>query len=115
MIGRWEKIDLGPVPLRCWWADPNTGNKNVVLLLPEVFGINNWIRTVSARLEANGIASLVMLLFSRTAPYLDLSYSENDLIEGRRHKELTTTEQILTDASSVIKWLRNGNNNLGSQ
>ncbi len=95
MAGRWVEIDGGQVPLRCWWADPNKGNQNVVLVLPEVFGINSWVRSVVDRLEEKGIASLAMPLFARTAPELDLGYSENDLIEGRRHKELTTTDQIL--------------------
>ena len=100
------EIDGGQVPLRCWWADPNKGNQNVVLVLPEVFGINSWVRSVVDRLEEKGIASLAMPLFARTAPELDLGYSEDDLIEGRRHKELTTTEQILADTSSAIQWLR---------
>ncbi len=36
--------------------------------------------------------------FSRTAPELELGYSKEDLVEGRRHKKLTTTENILADA-----------------
>ena len=106
MAGRWVVIDGGQVPLRCWWANTNKGNQNVVLVLPEVFGINSWVRSVVDRLEEKGIASLAMPLFARTAPELDLGYSEDDLIEGRRHKELTTTEQILADTSSAIQWLR---------
>ncbi len=108
MTGRWVVIDGGHVPLRCWWADPQTNN-HVVLVLPEIFGINSWIRSVVNRLEKKGIASLAMPLFARTAPELELGYSENDLIEGRRHKELTNTEQILADASFAIKWLRKQN------
>ena len=106
MAGRWVVIDGSQVPLRCWWANPNKGNQNVVLVLPEVFGINSWVRSVVDRLEEKGIASLAMPLFARTAPELDLGYSEDDLIEGRRHKELTTTDQILADASAAITWLR---------
>ena len=109
MAGRWVVIDGGEVPLRCWWANPNKGNQKVVLVLPEVFGINSWVRSVVDRLEEKGIASLAMPLFARTAPELDLGYSENDLIEGRRHKELTTTDQILADTSSAIQWLREQN------
>ncbi len=109
MAGRWVVINGGQVPLRCWWANPNKGNQNVVLVLPEVFGINSWVRSVVDRLEEKGIASLAMPLFARTAPELDLGYSEDDLIEGRRHKELTTTEQILADASAAIAWLKQQN------
>ncbi|WP_320674923.1 dienelactone hydrolase family protein [Prochlorococcus sp. MIT 1341] len=45
-------------------------------------------------------------LSARTAQELELGYSEEDLVEGRRHKELTTTEQILTDVSAAIEWLK---------
>jgi len=75
MAGRWVVIDGGQVPLRCVWADPNKDNQNVVLVLPEVFGINSWVRAVVDRLEEKGIASLAMPLFART-PELDLGYSK---------------------------------------
>ncbi len=109
MAGKWIILDENPVPLRCWWANPQKGNRNFVLVLPEVFGINSWVRSVVDRLEAKGIASLAMPLFARTAPELDLGYSGSDLIEGRRHKELTTYEQILADASFAIQWMRRQN------
>ena len=47
-----------------------------------------------------------MPLFARTAPELDLAYSEADLIEGRRHKDATTTAQILEDLGVAIAWLK---------
>ncbi len=109
MAGNWVVITEGPVPLRCWWNNPDLGNNNVVLVLPEVFGVNNWVRSVVDRLADHGFAALAMPLFERTAPYLELGYNEEDLVEGRRHKEFTTTDQILTDSSAAISWLRHQN------
>ena len=106
MAGDWVVIEEGEVPLRCWWNDPNQNNNNVALILPEVFGVNSWVRSVVDRLAGHGFAALAMPLFARTAPLLDLGYSEEDLVEGRRHKKITTTENILTDASAAITWLR---------
>ena len=106
MEGRWVQIEQGPVPLRCWWNNPQTESNHVVLVLPEVFGINSWVRSVVDRLAEQGIPALAMQLFARTAPELYLGYTNDDLVEGRRHKEQTTAQQILDDASSALAWLR---------
>ena len=90
MEGRWVQIEQGSVPLRCWWNNPQKESKHVVLVLPEVFGINSWVKSVVDRLAEKGIPALAMPLFARTVPELDLKYNEDDLIEGRRHKEQTT-------------------------
>ena len=106
MEGRWIQIEQGPIPLRCWWNNPQKESKHVVLVLPEVFGVNSWVRSVVDRLAEQGIPALAMPLFARTAPELDLGYTEDDLVEGRRHKEQTTTQQILDDASTSLNWLK---------
>lgn len=106
MKGSWKIINEDQVPLRCWWANPLKESQHVALILPEIFGVNFWVRSVVDRLADRGIPSLAMPLFARTAPELNLGYSEDDLIEGRRHKDLTTTEQILTDTSAAIRWLQ---------
>ena len=106
MEGRWVVIEQGQVPLRCWWNNPQKESKNVVLVLPEVFGINNWVRSVVDRFAEHGIPALAMPLFARTAPELNLGYGEDDLTEGRRHKDQTTTQQIPDDASLALTWLK---------
>ena len=75
-------------------------------MLPEVFGVNRWVCSVADRLAAEGIPALAMPLFARTAPDLDLGYDMSDLALGRRHKDATTTEQILSDVSAAIAWLQ---------
>ena len=46
-----------------------------------------------------------MPLFARTAPGLELAYDASDLAEGRRHKDVTTSEQILADVAAAVSWL----------
>ena len=77
-----------------------------VLVLPEVFGVNAWVRSVAERLAAEGYAALAMPLFSRTAPDLELPYDEASLLEGRSHKERTTTPQLLDDLALAADWLQ---------
>ena len=95
------QVEGGPVPLRCWWSPPNQNPNEAVspgeckrafIVLPEVFGVNGWVRGVAERLATHGMAALAMPLFARTAPALDLAYTDADLIEGRRHKDTTTSD-----------------------
>jgi carboxymethylenebutenolidase len=76
-----------------------------VLVLPEVFGVNEWVRSVAGRLAEEGYAALAVPLFSRTAPVLELGYDETDLIEGRSHKDRTTAARLLSDVSLAADWL----------
>ena len=111
----WVQIVDGPVPLRCWWQPANrekhdfeskTSASRVYIVLPEVFGVNGWVRSIAARLAGHGVPALAVPLFARTAPALDLEYSPDDLAEGRRHKDVTTTPQILSDLAAAITWVQ---------
>ena len=113
--GDWVDLASGAVPLRCWRSPAIlklddigdiSAQKRVVIVLPEVFGVNGWVRSVADRLAAAGVPALALPLFARTAPGLDLSYSDQDLAEGRRHKDATTADQICADVSVAMAWLR---------
>ena len=111
----WVELANGVVPLHCWWApsqvsangiDTKSLIKRVYVVLPEVFGVNAWVRSVADRLAAQGYPALAVPLFSRTAPDLELAYDASDLAEGRRHKGATTSEQILADVAAAVSWFR---------
>ena len=113
--GAWVDVLNGPVRLRCWWAEPQAGVNDIELkssinrvyiVLPEVFGLNAWVRSVADRLAAQGCPALAVPLFSRTAPDLELAYAAADLAEGRRHKDATTSDQILADVAAAVSWCR---------
>ena len=93
--GAWVDVLNGPVCLRCWWAEPkeqvnDIDSKScinrVYIVLPEVFGLNAWVRSVADRLAAQGHSALAVPLFARTAPDLELAYDASDLAEGCHHQ-----------------------------
>ena len=111
----WVSVANGPLPLRCWWAKPKQRQhdideiyfvKRVYIVLPEVFGVNAWVRSVADRLAAQGIPALAVPLFARTAPELELAYETSDLAQGRAHKDAATASQILSDVSVAVAWLQ---------
>ena len=79
MKGQWTKVYSGDLPLRSWWVDSGSDCKYISIVLPEVFGINHWIRSFSEKLAKQNVTVLALPLYGRTAPKLDLSYSEADL------------------------------------
>jgi carboxymethylenebutenolidase len=111
----WVSVANGPLSLRCWWSRPthwrhdinkiSTSNR-AYIVLPEVFGVNAWVRSVADRLAAQGIPALAIPLFARTAPDLELAYKPSDLAQGRAHKDATTASQILSDVSAAVAWLQ---------
>ncbi len=111
----WVDILNGSVGLRCWWAQPpvdandiesKSAPDRVCIVLPEVFGVNAWVRSVADRLAAHGVPALAVPLFARTAPDLELAYEPSDLAQGRHHKDATTSDQILGDIAAALAWLR---------
>ena len=105
--GSWTTVTGSAVPLRCWWMPGPPQPRAVVVLLPEVFGINGWLRSVAARLVAEeDVAVLVLPLFARTAPELDLGYDPEALGLGREHRDQVTVAGFLQDAAAAIGWLR---------
>ena len=106
MKGQWTNIYSGDLPLRSWWVDSVNECKYVSIVLPEVFGINHWIRSFSEKLAQQNVPVLALPLYGRTAPNLDLAYSEEDLKLGRHHKNLTTLKNIIEDVSAAINWVK---------
>ncbi|WP_255008685.1 dienelactone hydrolase family protein [Cyanobium sp. ATX 6F1] len=113
MLGSWIEIavpqgpDVAATVLRSWWVRPADGAlRGGVLVLPEVFGVNPWVRGVAGALAAEGYGALALPLFARTAPDLELGYDDASLAEGRQHKDLTTTPQLLADGAAAARWLQ---------
>jgi carboxymethylenebutenolidase len=113
--GDWVDLTSAAVTLRCWWSPvgAEAGDmgeislpRRAVIVLPEVFGLNGWVRSVADRFALAGVPALAVPLFARTAPGLDLSYSDQDLAEGRRHKDVTTADQVRCDVSVAVAWLQ---------
>ena len=50
MKGQWTNIYSGDLPLRSWWVDSGGECEYISIVLPEVFGINHWIRSFSEKL-----------------------------------------------------------------
>jgi len=97
-----------PAVMPAWWARPAQGvrPRAAVLVLPEVFGVNAWVRSVADRLARHGYAALAISTFSRTAPQLDVGYDAAGLAAGREHRDRVRADQFLADVAAAAAWLQ---------
>jgi carboxymethylenebutenolidase len=104
----WQELSAAEgLRLRCWWARPAEQKpRAAVLVLPEVFGLNAWVRRVAERLAAEGYGALAMPIFARTAPDLDVGYDAAGLAAGREHRDQVSADGFLADSRAAIAWLQ---------
>jgi len=97
-----------PAAMSAWWARPAGAMppRAGVLVLPEVFGVNAWVRSVADRLAEEGYAALAISTFWRTAPQLDVGYDEAGLAAGREHRDQVSADQLLDDVAAAAAWLQ---------
>jgi carboxymethylenebutenolidase len=107
-LADWVEIPVPGGSMPAWWARPPAAQppRAAVLVLPEVFGVNGWVRSVADRLAAEGYAALAITTFWRTAPQLDVPYDDEGLAEGRRHKDQVRADQLLSDVAAAAAWMQ---------
>lgn len=99
--------NVAATAMPAWWARPaGVAPRAAVLVLPEVFGVNAWVRSVADRLAEQDYAALAISTFSRTAPNLDVGYDAAGLALGREHRDQLTADQLLADVAAAAAWLQ---------
>lgn len=112
----WVQVRMPEGVMPAWWARP-AAPRAAVLVLPEVFGVNSWVRSVADRLAQEGYAALAISTFWRTAPQLEAAYDEAGLALGRAHRDQVRADQLLADVTAAAAWMQQHHsaNGLGSK
>ncbi|HET8706751.1 MAG TPA: dienelactone hydrolase family protein [Pseudomonadales bacterium] len=87
----------------CYLATPVGATKGAVVVLQEIFGVNEHIRSVCERYAAEGYVALAPALFDRIRPGVELGYGPEDRAEAvaLAFKQLTI-EQALMDIQTAV-------------
>lgn len=86
-------------------SGPNAARAGI-LLLPEIYNLNTWIKEVAQRYAAQGFTVLVPDLFWRQAAGIDLPYTPEGQQRGRAHGASLERRQAAQDILAVAAWLR---------
>lgn len=76
-----------------------------VLVLQEIFGVNQHIREVCQRFAAAGFAALAPDVFHRSEPGVELGYDGPGVARGKELKAATTEVGFRSDLDACLRWL----------
>ena len=103
----WVQVPNGALQIDTYLAEPITEEiVPGVIVIQEIFGVNAHIQDVTERLAREGYRAVAPAIFQRTAPGFEVGYTMDETILGRKHKDLTTADQLLSDIQATINYLK---------
>ena len=76
-----------------------------LVVIQEIFGVNNHIRNVADRFAVQGFDALAPALFDRAERGVELGYQPDNIDQGRTIRAQITTDEALLDVDAAIKFL----------
>ncbi|UKO98507.1 dienelactone hydrolase family protein [Nostoc sp. UHCC 0870] len=102
------QIPHNNLQISAYLAQPQApGSYPGVVVLQEIFGVNEHIREVTARIAELGYVAIAPALFERVAPGFETGYTPADIQVGRKYAwEQTTVSELLSDIQAAIDYLK---------
>ena len=100
-------IPNGDLQIKAYLAEPSgTGQFPAVIVIQEIFGVNSHICAVTERFAQAGYVAIAPAIYQRQAPGFETGYTPEDVQLGRKYKEQTQVEELLSDLRSTISYLQ---------
>mgnify|MGYP001188999953 CR=1 FL=1 len=91
--------------LRGFEAKPRGAEKGRILVIQEIFGVNNHIRNVVQDYAAEGYRALAPALFDRAERDVELAYDDAGIQRGRGIMGKVSIDDALKDVEAALKHL----------
>ncbi len=104
-----EKVSLVAADghaLSAYRAEPAGRSRGCLVVVQEVFGVNEHIRDVCDRFAKAGYAALAPALFDRVRPGVELAYDEAGITQGRALVAEVGWDNPVTDVRAAANALR---------
>ncbi|HEX2200107.1 MAG TPA: dienelactone hydrolase family protein [Burkholderiales bacterium] len=89
--------------LAAYRAEPQGKPRGAIVVIQEIFGVNNHIQQVADGYAADGYLAIAPALFDRVQRKVDLGYTPEDIAKGREIRGKVTNDMALKDAAAAIK------------
>jgi carboxymethylenebutenolidase len=86
--------------LSAWATGPDDAKKGLVLV-QEIFGVNQHVRNMADRFAAHGYRVIAPALFDRIRPGIELGYSTADIDEGRALRPQVPESGVMADIDAA--------------
>lgn len=102
----WVQIHNQDLAIDAYLAKPKEeGTFPGVVVIQEIFGVNEHIRDVSERIAKAGYIAIAPAIYQRLAPGFETGYTAEDVKIGREYKEKTKASELLGDIGAAIAYL----------
>jgi carboxymethylenebutenolidase len=103
---RWVKVQNQDLAIDAYLAMPESpGTYPAIVVIQEIFGVNEHIRDVTERFAAEGYVAIAPAIYQRQAPGFEVGYTEEDLTIGREYKNQTKAKELVSDIQATINYL----------
>ena len=82
-------------------AEPSGKPRGGIVVIQEIFGVNDHIRKVADGYAAEGYAAIAPALFDRLKPGFEVGYTDADIAVGREMKGKADTDAALRDIAAA--------------
>jgi carboxymethylenebutenolidase len=88
--------------LGAYRADPKGAARGGVVVIQEIFGVNQHIRAVCDRLAKEGYAAVAPAIFDRTEPNFECGYTPDEIANARKFVANPDFPAMLRDSQAAI-------------
>jgi carboxymethylenebutenolidase len=102
----WVQVQNQDLAIDAYLAIPESeGIYPGVVVIQEIFGVNEYIRDLTERLAAEGYVAIAPAIYQRQAPGFEVGYTEEDTTLGRKYKTQTKADELSSDIQATINYL----------
>jgi len=87
-------------------VEPSVKPRGGIVVLQEIFGVNEHIRAVADKFADEGYAAIAPALFDRIERNVELGYNEEDTVKGRAIRGKLGFDLPMLDIAAAIEALR---------
>ena len=85
---------------------PSGPSKAAIIIIQEIFGVNEHIKNLVNNFSARGYASIAPAMFDRAEKNISLSYTSKDIEIGRSYIEKINWEETPLDIRAAVSQMR---------
>ena len=106
-MGQWIELEATDGHrFRAYRATPRDTPRGGLLVLQEIFGVNDHMREVVEDFAAEGFDTIAPALFDRVARDTELGYESADVARGRELRGAIATDDTVTDMAACVGALK---------
>lgn len=92
--------------ISAYLAQPDSSEElPAIIVVQEIFGVNEHIQDITRRIANEGYVAIAPAIYQRQAPNFTAGYTTADIEIGRKYKNETKAEELLSDIQATIDFL----------